>query len=137
MKITKINLLSFRNYSKLSLPLGKNMNIFVGDNAQGKTNILEAITILSLTKSHRVGSNPNIIMFGRDKCKISGVVKKEKIISNLEVNITNDIKKLNINKTDIKKVSDYISHLNVIVFTPDDLEIVKGSPNVRRNLLNI
>ncbi len=113
------------------------MNIFVGDNAQGKTNILEAITILALTKSHRIGNNPNIIMFGRNKCKINGVIKSDKIISNLEVEIIDDLKKLRINKTDIKKVSDYISHLNIIVFTPDDLEIIKGSPNIRRNLLNI
>lgn len=137
MKISKLNLLGFRNYSKTSVSLGKNMNVFVGDNAQGKTNILEAITILALTKSHRVGTSPNIIMFNKEKCKINGVIKKDKIISKLEVEITNDSKKLRVNKTDIRKVADYISYLNVIVFTPDDLEIVKGSPNVRRNLLNI
>lgn len=113
------------------------MNIFVGDNAQGKTNILEAITILALTKSHRVGVCPNIIMFGKEKCKINGVVKKDKIISKLEVEITNDYKKFRVNNTNIQRIADYISYLNVIVFTPDDLEIVKGSPNVRRNLLNI
>lgn len=113
------------------------MNIFIGDNAQGKTNILEAITMLALTKSHRLGTNPNIIMFNKKKCQIKGVVKKDKIISKLEVEITEDWKKLKINQTDIKKVADYISNLNVIVFTPDDLEIIKGSPNIRRNLLNI
>jgi len=113
------------------------MNIFVGDNAQGKTNILEGITILALTKSHRIGVSPNIIMFNKNKCKISGVVKNNKIISKLEVEITEDYKKLRVNKTDIKKVADYISNLNIIIFTPDDLEIIKGSPNVRRNLLNI
>lgn len=137
MKISKINLVGFRNYSNISISLGKNMNIFVGDNAQGKTNILEAITILALTKSHRIGSSPNIIMFGKNKCKISGVVKKDKIISKLEIVITDAGKKLSINKTEVRKVSDYISYLNVVVFTPDDLEIVKGSPSVRRNLLNI
>ena len=113
------------------------MNILVGDNAQGKTNVLEAIVLLALTKSHRIGTNPNIIMFGKQKCKINGVVKKNKIVSKLEVEITDDFKKLRINQTDIHKVADYISFLNVIIFTPDDLEIVKGSPNVRRNLLNI
>ena len=113
------------------------MNIFIGDNAQGKTNILEAITILALTKSHRVGVSPNIIMFDKSKCKISGVIKKDKIITKLNVEITEDTKKLSVNSTNIKKVADYISNLNVIVFIPDDLEIVKGSPNVRRNLLNI
>lgn len=137
MKLTKINLLNFRNCSNINVNLGEKMNIFIGNNAQGKTNILEAITMLALTKSHRVGVNPNIIMFNKKKAQIKGVVKKNKIISKLEVNITEDGKNLKINQTDIKKVADYISNLNVIVFTPDDLEIVKGSPNIRRNLLNI
>ena len=113
------------------------MNVFVGDNAQGKTNILEAITILALTKSHRVGVSPNIIMFDKSKCSISGTVRRDKIITKLNVEITEDTKKLSVNSTNIRKVADYISNLNIIVFTPDDLEIVKGSPNVRRNLLNI
>ena len=113
------------------------MNIFVGDNAQGKTNILESICFLALTKSHRIGVNPNIIQFNKSKCKLAGVVKKDRVVSKLEIEMTSDYKKLKINKTDIKKVADYISYLNVIIFTPDDLEIVKGSPSIRRNLLNI
>ena len=113
------------------------MNIFIGDNAQGKTNILEAITILALTKSHRIGVNPNIIMFNKKNCKIEGVVKKSRIVSKLCIEVTENAKKLCINKTEIRKVADYISYLNVVVFTPDDLEIVKGAPNIRRNLLNI
>ena len=137
MKINKINLVNFRNYSKCSILLNDNMNIFVGDNAQGKTNMLEAITILALTKSHRVGNSPNIIMFNKNKSIISGTIKNNRIITKLKIEIADDNKKLSINNTTIKKVADYISNLNVIVFTPDDLEIVKGSPNIRRNLLNI
>ena len=137
MKISKINLVNFRNYFNLTVNFGKKLNIFVGDNAQGKTNILEGITMLSLTKSHRIGVSPNIIMFGKNKCKLSGTVKKDRIISKLEIEISDDSKKLRVNKTEIKKVADYISYLNTIIFTPDDLEIIKGSPNVRRNLLNI
>lgn len=137
MKINKINLVHFRNYLKLNLSLGPQMNIFVGDNAQGKTNILEAITILALTKSHRVGTSPNIIMFSKNKCRIGGTVQKDKILTKLDVEITEDTKKLSVNHTNIKKVADYLSHLTIIVFTPDDLEIIKGSPSERRNLLNI
>ena len=113
------------------------MNIFIGNNAQGKTNILESIVILALTKSHRIGISPNIIKFGKKKAKINGVVRKDKIINKLGVEITENNKKLMINLDEIKKVSDYISKLNVIVFTPDDLDIIKGSPSIRRNLLNI
>ena len=130
-------MVGFRNYLNTTINFNNGMNIFVGDNAQGKTNILEAITILALTKSHRIGVSPNIIMFDKNKCKLNGVVKKDKIISQLEINISEDKKLLKINNTDIKKVADYISYLNVIIFTPDDLEIIKGSPSVRRNLLNI
>ena len=113
------------------------MNIFVGDNAQGKTNILESIVILALTKSHRLGVNPNIVMFNKKRTKIKGTIKKDKIINKLEVQISDDDKKLLINNNKIKKIVDYISNLNVIVFSPDDLDIIKGSPNIRRNLLNI
>ena len=113
------------------------MNVFVGDNAQGKTNILESIIILALTKSHRIGVSPNIIKFNKKKSVIRGVIKKDKIITKLGVELTDTTKKLSINSTEIKKVSDYISSLNIIVFTPDDLDIIKGSPNIRRNLLNI
>ena len=137
MIITKLKLLNFRNYSKLDISFDKKMNIFIGDNAQGKTNILESIVILALTKSHREGINPNIIMFNKPKCKISGNVKNDNIINKLNIEISEDDKKLIINNTNIKKVADYISYLNVIVFTPDDIEIIKGSPGVRRNLLNI
>ena len=137
MKITKLNLTNFRNYSNMNVSLNDKMNVFIGDNAQGKTNILESITILALTKSHRVSYNPNIIQFNKKKCLIKGVVKKDKIISKLEVEVSEEGKKLRVNKTEIRKIADYISHLNVIIFTPDDLEIIKSSPNVRRNLLNI
>ena len=82
MKLTKINLVNFRNCSNININLNDGMNIFIGNNAQGKTNILEAITMLALTKSHRVGVNPNIIMFNKKKAQIKGVVKKNKIIDN-------------------------------------------------------
>ncbi len=138
MKLTKINLLNFRNFSNINVGLSDNMTVFIGNNAQGKTNILEAITMLALTKSHRIGVNPNVIMFNKKKAQIKGVVKKGKIISKLEVNMVDSGEKtFKVNQNVVKKVADYIANLNVIVFTPDDLEIIKGSPNVRRNLLNI
>ena len=136
MNLRNLNLVNFRNYSKIDIKLNNTMNIFVGDNAQGKTNILESITILALTKSHRVFNNPNIIKIGKSKTSIKGTLVKNKIISKLQVDIDDSGKKLFINKNNIKRVSDYITNFNVIVFSPGDLEIVSGSPNVRRNLLN-
>ena len=134
MKIKELKLINFRNYSNITIKFGSNMNIFVGDNAQGKTNILESIVILALTKSHRVGINPNIVM---KKAKIKGNIKNDLLLNKLEIDISDDKKLLYINNNNVKKVSDYISFLNVIVFSPDDLDIIKGSPSIRRNLLNI
>lgn len=137
MKITKINLLNFRNYSKLDLILHDGMNIFIGNNAQGKTNVLESIVMLALTKSHRLGNEPNLIYFGKNKAKIKGKVKQDKIIRELEIDLEVGKKELFVNKTSIRRLSDYISNLNIISFTPDDLEIIKSSPSIRRNVLNI
>lgn len=137
MIIKKIKLLNFRNYNKITIKFNKNINIFVGSNAQGKTNILESIYVLALTKSPRSTSDLNLIHFNEDFARIIGTVHKDGFNNELEVFFTKTDKKVYLNKTQIKKVSNYISNLNVILFTPDDLEIIKGSPSVRRNLLNI
>ena len=136
MYIKEIKIENFRNYKLQKINFIPKINIFHGDNAQGKTNILEAITMLALTKSHRVFNNPNIIMIGKKKCSIKGKIIKNKIISRLQLDLDDNGKKLFINKNTIRKVSDYVTNFNVIVFSPGDLEIINGSPNVRRNLLN-
>ena len=138
MIIKKIFLNNFRNYSKLDLELNPKMNIFIGENAQGKTNILESICVIALTKTYRYGVEENLISFGKEKSKISAKVKKSRLVNTLEIVLDqNDNKKIKVNKQEIKKISDYISNLNVIIFTPEDLDIIKGSPNIRRNLINI
>lgn len=137
MIISKLLLLNFRNYKKISLNLDENMNIFIGNNAQGKTNILESIYILALTKSHRLGVENNLIRNGSNFFKISGTIKIGKLQKKLEVGLVNDKKTVKINNNEIKKISDYISNLNIISFSPEDLDIIKGSPGDRRDLLNI
>lgn len=137
MIIKSLNLVNFRNYSRLNLDFNSRMNIIIGKNAEGKTNILESICVLALTKTYKNGVEPNLISFGMNKCKLRGKIKTDKIIKTLEVLIEQGNKTLKISKTEIKKISDYISNLNVIVFTPEDLEIIKGSPSIRRNLLNM
>lgn len=137
MILKKINLINYRNYEKISISLNNKINIFVGNNAQGKTNILESIYVLALTKSHRNVNDTNLICYNKSLTKIEGKIKKESIVDTLEIRITKNDKNVFKNKTHIKKISDYISNLNVILFTPDDLDIIKGSPSIRRNLLNI
>ena len=137
MYLSKLELKNYRNIKKEKVKLCDKVNIFIGDNAQGKTNLLESIYILALTKSHRVGYENNIIQNGYEACKISGLLNDNDFYKDLELLINNDKKKVSINKKEIKKIADYISNMNVIMFCPNDLDVVKGSPQIRRNLLNI
>ena len=137
MKIEHIELTNFRNYDQLSLDFNPNINIIIGNNGQGKTNILESIYVLSLSKSNRNGQESDLIMFGKDSLNIKGTIIDNELKKRLEVNIDSNKKKVSINGKEIHKIKDYISNFCVISFIPTDLDIIKGSPAVRRNLLNI
>ena len=137
MIITKLNLTNFRNYQKLNLELSPNMNIFIGENGVGKTNILEAASVLALTKSYRIGNDMDLIRFTKQKAKIKGSVKKGRTKKDLAIEIMDKQKKVLVNNKQIKRIADYIANLNVVIFTPNDLEIMTGSPSIRRNLLNM
>ncbi len=137
MNISKLNLINFRNYVKLSINLGENINVFIGNNAQGKTNILESILFLSLTKSYRCFNESDLVRLGASKTIVKGRIKNNDLVKDLEIVLNDGTKSLSINKTKIKKVSNYIANLIVISFTPDDMEIIKSSPSIRRNILNI
>lgn len=136
MYIKKINLINFRNYKKLTVSFNKGINIIYGENAQGKTNLLESIYVLGITKSHRNIQETNLITNGEKSLLIKGILKKDKLNNELEIYIDNYKKILKNDKSVVKKVSDYISNMNIILFTPDDLDIVKGSPQNRRKFLN-
>lgn len=139
MIINNLQLKHFRNYDNLDIYFNEKVNIFIGNNGQGKTNIIESIYMLAITKSHRTFTDNNVIKNGFKVSKIRGIIKKNIEDSNSEVELllNNKGKKLTINKKQIKKISDYISYLNVVIFHPDDLEILKGSPHERRKFLNI
>ncbi len=137
MILKKIELTNFRNYEKLSTRFYKGVNIIYGDNAQGKTNLLESIYVLGLTKSHRSFIDNNLIRKEAEFLSIKGIVSRGVIDNKLEITIDNHNKYFKIDDTSIKKVSDYISQMNIIIFYPDDLEILKGSPQLRRKYLNV
>lgn len=137
MQITELKLTNFRNYESLNLKFSKNINIIIGNNGEGKTNILESIYVLSLTKSNRYGVENNLINKNKTFLKINGIVKCDDIIRNHLITMDFNSKKLFINDKEIRKSRDYISNFCVISFSPDDLDIIKGSPSIRRNLLNI
>jgi DNA replication and repair protein RecF len=137
MYIKKLKLHDFRNYKSLTVTLTKGINIIYGENAQGKTNLLESIYVLGLTKSHRSFIDNNLINNGSEYLTIEGIINTNKIDNKLNIYIDNKIKVLKFNNNTIKKVSDYISIMNIIIFYPDDLELIKGSPINRRKYLNL
>ncbi len=137
MILTKINLINFRNYSKCNIKLNDKVNIFIGNNAQGKTNILESIYVLALTKSYRTNYDEFLKRKGSDSYKIKGSLKIGKYSKEISISVLNNDKKVFINGTNVKKISDYVSTLNVILFSPEDIETIKGAPSLRRDLLNI
>ena len=137
MILKKIELRNFRNYDRLTARFYKGINIIYGDNAQGKTNLLESIYVLGLTKSHRSFIDGNLIQNNKESLSITGIVSGGVLDKKLEITIDNHNKYFKIDDTSIKKVSDYISSMNIIIFYPDDLEILKGAPKVRRRYLNM
>ncbi len=137
MILTKLKLINFRNYDVCDIKFNKKVNILIGNNAQGKTNMLESIYVLALTKSYRTNYDDNLKRKGSDNFKLKGELKVEKYFKKLEISVVNNDKKVFINDTNIKKISDYVTNLNVILFSPEDVETIKGSPATRRDLLNI
>ncbi len=137
MEIKNIKIKNFRNYKELELNFNNKINIFIGNNAQGKTNLIESLYVLGITKSHRTYNEKKLIKEGEDFLKISGIVKNENTKKELEILISSKGKSVKIDKNIIRKTSEYISNLVVVLFCPDDLEIIKGSPSIRRRFLNI
>ncbi len=137
MILKKIELRNFRNYEHLSSRFYKGINIIYGDNAQGKTNLLESIYFLAITKSHRSFIDNNLIKEGEKYSTVKGSINKGSLDINLSVTLENSKKSLSIDNSSIRKVSDYISNMNIIIFYPDDLELLKGSPIIRRKYFNL
>lgn len=137
MRIKSLKLLNFRNYKELNLDFSEGINIFIGENGVGKTNILEAIYVLSLTKSNRYGTNSDLINHQEESTSLIGEVDYLDYLKRYQVDISKNSKKVYINNQEIKRITDYISNFCVTTFMPSDIDIIKGSPSTRRNLLNI
>lgn len=136
MKIDSLSLMNFRNYETLNISFG-NLNIIYGLNGSGKTNIIEAIYTLALTKSFRINNDKVMIKKGKIKAKIKGNVLKNGDENTFGVEISNDGKVVTINGEKQDKVSDYVSKINVILFNPSDTRLIDEAPMIRRKMLNI
>lgn len=137
MKITNIKIKNFRNYEHLDINFNSNLNVFIGNNAQGKTNLIESLYVLGITKSHRMYNDKKLIRNGSKFSKLTGTIISNNNTLELEVIINEKGKSVKINNNVTKKISEYISKFTIIVFCPDDLEMIKGSPSIRRRFINI
>lgn len=138
MYIKNIMLANYRNYESLSLELSKNVNVFIGDNAQGKTNILEAIYYCAFAKSHRTSKDRELINWKNDKAYISLLVGKDRLDKRIDINILRDGKKaIKVNSIKVGKIGELFGTFNVVMFSPEDLKVIKEAPNLRRKLLDM
>ena len=139
MYLQKLQLTNFRNYENLELEFSKGVNVFVGNNAHGKTNILESIYLSSITKSYRTSKDTECIKFDKDFFRINHSYvddNKSKIDTEMYLDKTNK-KQIKENGIKINKYSDFIGTIPLVVFSPDNMDIVKGSPKNRRKFLDI
>ena len=139
MYITNLKLVNFRNYKNLELELDKNINVFFGNNAAGKTNILESIYMSAITKSYRTGKESEVINFNESYTNIFvDYVDKLDRKSKIQLYIDQDSKKkIKEDDIDIKKASEIIGKYNIVIFSPESLDIIKGSPKNRRKFIDM
>ncbi len=137
MNITKLELQNFRNYKKKNFSNFSNLNIIIGKNGIGKTSIIEAIYLGSLAKSFKTNNDESLIKNNEDYFRIKIYYYDYLVKKNLELFFDKNGKKTKINSKMQKKLSDFISQYRIIMLSPDELKLVKSSPSVRRNYLNI
>ena len=138
MYIESIELKNFRNYQDLQLDFDKGTNIFYGDNAQGKTNILESVYICGTTKSHKGSKDKEIIRFGEEESHIRMMVKKDELSYKIDMHLRkNKAKGVAINGLPIKKARELFGIVNLVFFSPEDLNIIKNGPGERRRFMDM
>ncbi len=138
MNIRNIHLKNFRNYKILDLKFERDFNIIYGKNAQGKTNILEAIFLCSAGRSHRTSKDHELIKFGEDNYSVKIDLNKDAIEKSIEVVYDKvEKKKIKINEIPLKKIGNLMGQLNAIMFSPEDMMIIKEGPAERRRFIDI
>ena len=136
MWINNIKINNFRNYKLEEINLEKNINIFYGENAQGKTNIIEAIFLCSMGKSFRAKKDKEMIFLSKENASVEIEYKKLDRDGKIKIELNNK-KNVYINGIKIKKLSELLGNINIVIFTPDDINILKGGPQNRRRFLDI
>lgn len=133
MYIKEIILENFRNYKYEKIELNENTNIIFGDNAQGKTNILEAIFMLGLGKSFRTNKEKELIKENEKNSKIEIKFVKNNRNEKIKLEIT-DKKRFYINDIPVKKISEIVGKINIVLFSPEDIEILRNEPIKKKKI---
>lgn len=138
MYINKLELENFRNYKEQKVDLINGINLFLGDNAQGKTNIIEAIYICAFGKSYRTLKDNELIEFGKEYCRINlEYIKNNNIFTTSFFIDSLNRKQIKNNGIKIRKIADYVGEIPIVIFSPESLDVVKGSPAKRRNFIDM
>lgn len=137
MYIKELKLKNYRNYEDLTIQFENKVNVILGENAQGKTNVMESIYVLAMAKSHRTSNDKELIRWGEEYARIEGSIEKYNRLTALQLIISKKGKKAKLNYIEQEKLSQYVGAMNVIMFAPEDLNLVKGSPGVRRRFIDM
>jgi len=137
MYIEAVRLRNFRNYTNQIVQFKNGMNVLLGENGEGKTNLLESIYLLSTTRSHRNDDDRELIKFDTDMASVEGILRNSTGGEKLTAVIHPNGKTLMINNQPVKKTSDFIGRVNAVIFSPKDMDLFEGSPKVRRRLVDM
>ncbi len=137
MYIKELALTNFRNYEELNISLDKGINIFKGDNAQGKTNILESIYLCATARSHRTHKEKEIIRWNEESAHVKLAVQKNYVQDIIDFHLTSKAKSAIINRMPIGRLGELFGCLNIVMFSPEDLQLIKNSPKERRRFIDI
>ena len=137
MRINTLELKNYRNYESLSISFDPGVNIIYGENAQGKTNILESIYMCGLGKSHRRSKEHEIIRLGCNEAHIKGEFSEDGLTERIDIHLKKSGGKgIAVNRIPIKRISELYGRVSVVIFSPEDLELIKRGPSHRRNFIN-
>ncbi|MFW6000926.1 MAG: DNA replication/repair protein RecF [Halanaerobium sp.] len=137
MYLKRVLCRNFRNFDELLLDLNPNLNIFLGDNGQGKTNLLEAIYLIASANSHRSSISSELIKWDKDEALVQLLLEKREGKIKLAVRLDKSGRKVEVNDNPLTKVKEIIGYLNAVLFSPEDLKLVKEGPSHRREFINL
>lgn len=137
MYLQHLTLRDYRNYQSVDTDFSPQINVLIGANAQGKTNLLESVYALALARSHRTNNDRDLIRFGSEFARVDGTVVRSTGPVKLGLVVSKQGKRARINGRDAPRLSQYLGKLNVILFAPEDLNLVKGSPALRRRFIDM